>query len=165
MYIINAWYLLVQTGKAKVYSLSFGGTGKFPMTEWLAMTGRAGINAWQCMYTGEGVRNGNPAYFLKNQGVSVKPYYSSGIEISQIAGSNFSGLIEWSRYNGRGSFGEFFKIKRDIDMDYLREACDLTAFPLAEIVEIDETYIDGKEANRHAAQKTPGRQGNSIRNA
>ncbi len=53
VYIINARYLLVQTGKAKVYSLSFGGTGKFPMTEWLAMTGRAGINAWQCMYTGK----------------------------------------------------------------------------------------------------------------
>ncbi len=33
------------------------------MTEWLAMTGRAGINAQQCMYTGEGVRNGNHAYF------------------------------------------------------------------------------------------------------
>ncbi len=41
----------------------------------------------------------------------------------------------------------------------------LTAFPLAKIVEIDETYIGGKEANRHAAPKTPGRQGNSIRNA
>ena len=62
-YLINALYLLVQTGKAKGYSLSFGGTGKFPMTEWLAMTGRAGINAQQCMYTGEGVRNGNHAYF------------------------------------------------------------------------------------------------------
>ena len=73
VYIINARYLLVQTGKAKVYSLSFGGTGKFPMTEWLAMTGRAGINAWQCMYTGEGVRNGNPAYFLKIKVLVLSP--------------------------------------------------------------------------------------------
>ncbi len=60
-YLINARNLLIQTGKAKGYSLSFGGTGKSPMTEWLAMTGRAGINAWQCMYIGEGVRNGNLA--------------------------------------------------------------------------------------------------------
>ena len=35
----------------------------------------------------------------------------------------------------------------------LRESCDLTALPLSGVAAVDETYLGGKETNKHASKK------------
>ncbi len=43
----------------------------------------------------------------------------------------------------------------------IREACKQGTFQLSKVVEIDETYIGGKEDNKHANKKRKGSQGGS----
>ncbi|MGU9951685.1 MAG: outer membrane beta-barrel protein [Gammaproteobacteria bacterium WSBS_2016_MAG_OTU1] len=96
-----------ETGKAKVYSLSFGGTGRLPITNWLAITGKAGINSQQFLWTTK------TPFAFRREDFSVKPYYGIGIEMSPFAKSRFSGLIEWSRYNGTA-----FRTNNNVAMNY-----------------------------------------------
>lgn len=47
----------------------------------------------------------------------------------------------------------------------LREACDIQAVRLAGVVEVDETYIGGKETNRHASKKRRAGRGTAGKQA
>ena len=51
----------------------------------------------------------------------------------------------------------------------LREACKDTSGPLLGIIEIDETYVGGRESNKHESKKSQsgawsGRQAGGVRN-
>ena len=47
----------------------------------------------------------------------------------------------------------------------LREACDIEASPMSGVVEVDETYIGGKERNKHASKQLKAGRGTTGKTA